>query len=213
MTISYKVLSQLTTKTWVCLSPCLKHGLSIFLYKYQALPIYMSYWALTKSCSEWFFSLSTSSIWGRQPSTLISWATNEEGRCWEIKLCHHGTTIWSPWEICHFYSSLHSGHYLQGVPASKVNTILDKKKKKRKGRNQAFIHHLQRQRLLTPCFEQLSRITCIHSSINTKRGVYFKHEPMTGKRREFKNPKVKKQAVRFKPSQLSLIAWRECWYR
>jgi hypothetical protein len=46
-----------------------------------------------------------------------------------ITLYHHGTTIWSPWEICHFYSSLHSGHYLQVVAAKQGqdNTCLDSK--------------------------------------------------------------------------------------
>lgn len=42
-----------------------------------------------------------------------------------IKLYHHGTTTWSPWEICHSYSSLHSDRYLRGVAVSKVKEMKD----------------------------------------------------------------------------------------
>lgn len=72
-----------------------------------------------------------------------------------ITLYHHGTTIGSPWEICHFYSSLHTGHYLQVVAAKQVqdNTSLDSERIK------MCAHHSPRQRLLTLWFKQCSRIT------------------------------------------------------
>lgn len=41
-----------------------------------------------------------------------------------IILYHHGTTILSPWEIFHFYSSLHSGHYLQAVAVEEIKSEL-----------------------------------------------------------------------------------------
>jgi hypothetical protein len=81
-----------------------------------------------------------------------------------ITLYHHGTTISSPWGICHFYSSLHSGHYLQVVAAKQGqdNTSLDSKWIK------MHANHSPRGRLLILWFEQFGRITRILSIISNE---------------------------------------------
>lgn len=39
-------------------------------------------------------------------------------------LCHHGTTIWFPWEIFRSYSSSRSDRYLQDVADFKTTKVI-----------------------------------------------------------------------------------------
>lgn len=103
----------------------------LFLYKYQALPIYTR--AIVSALSEsqsfrmpfswgslfFFLPFFLFKIEKSKASKLCCRTTTERKYAPQIRLCHRETTTWSLWGICHSCSSSHIGHYLQDVAAWK----------------------------------------------------------------------------------------------